>query len=286
MKRAALAILAAALAPLAIPASGQQTTQDAPAKRRVLITAFEPFDGREENNSTRIANMMKAHPELFPGIEITVCTLPVVYDEATASALACLDRMDEKPDLVLSLGEVGCKVQLETSAGNMDDVAGAPDNAGNVRSDRVIVPGAPARLGFSFPAQAMFCALSAEERKAVDVSNSMNYVCNNTAYLLGHKLRGTGIQHGFVHVPTTASYCGDANDPLANARLIAHMIGGAFADRETNREATYALPHCTNEERLPTSLEELSRAATSIAEAQDAVACEQEFLDRLKELMR
>lgn len=286
MKRAALAVLAAALVPLALPARGQPADTQAPAKRRVLITAFEPFDGREENNSTRIANMMKAHPELFPDMEITVCTLPVVYDEATAVALACMDRMTEKPDMVLSMGEVGCKIQLETSAGNMDDVPGAPDNAGNVRSDRVIVEGGPARLGFSFPAQAMFCALSPEERKLVDVSASMNYVCNNTAFLLGHKLRGSGIPHGFIHVPTAASYCGEANDPLLNARLIAHMIGGAFADRSANRATTYALPHCTNDERLPTSLDELSRAAASIAEAEDIAACEKEFLDTLKGLIR
>lgn len=289
MKRAALAILAAAVVPLALPARGQPTdppaTQAPSGKRRVLITAFEPFDGRPENNSSRIAAAMKAHPELFPDIEVTICTLPVVYDQGAATAQGCLDRMAEKPDIVLSLGESGCKMQLETLAINEDDVPGAPDNAGNVRSHRTIVEGGPRRLGFDFPGQAMFCALSTEERKAVDVSNSMNYVCNNTAYWMATKLRGSGIPYGFVHVPTAASYCEAASDPVANARIIAHMLGGALADRTAHRSATYALPHCTNEERLPTSLEEISRAAASIAEAEDAAACEKEFLDRVKELM-
>lgn len=285
MKRAALAILAAALLPLALPARGQPADPSpTPGKRRVLVTAFEPFEGRAENNSTRIANAMKAHPELFPDMEITFCTLPVVFDEGAATALACIERMAEKPDLVLSLGEVGCRIRIETSAGNEDDAPGSPDNAGNVRVHRTILPGEPTRLGYDFPAQAMFCALSSKERKLVDLSNTMNYVCNNTAFLMSAKLRGTGVQYGFVHVPTTE--CGRVSDPVANARVIAHMLGGAFADRNTHRSETYALPHCTNEERLPTSLVELSRAATSIAEAQDVAACEKEFLDKLKELMQ
>lgn len=284
MKRAALAIVAAALVPLALPANGQQ--QDPPAKRRILITSFEPFDGRAENNSTRIAAAMKAHPELFEDIEVTLCSLPVVYDEGAATALACLEAMPEKPDAVLSLGEVGCTVQLETNAFNKDDVPGAPDNAGNIRSDRTILEGKPDRIGFDLPMQAMYCALTPEQRKAVEPSTSMNYVCNNTAFLLASKLRGTGIPFGFVHVPTTASYCGEANDPLANARLIAGMLNGAFAHQRTTRATTYALPHCSNEEHLPTSLDELRRAAESIAEAEDAAACEKEYLDKLKELIR
>jgi pyroglutamyl-peptidase len=288
MKRAALAIVAAALVPLAIPANGQQAGQDPPApvtKRRVLITAFEPFDGRAENNSTRIAAVMKAHPELFQDIEITVCTLPVVYDEAAAKALACLDAMPEKPDAVISLGETGCKIQLETSAGNLDDTYG-PDNAGNIRSHHTIVEGGPARIGYDLPMQAMYCTLTEEQRKAVEPSTTMNFVCNNTAYLLASKLRGTGIRFGFVHVPTTASYCGNASDPGANAGLIAQMMNGAFAHQRTEHATTYALPHCSNEEALPTSLDELRRVTESIDAAEEAAACEKEYLEKLEELIR
>jgi pyroglutamyl-peptidase len=288
VKRAALAVVVAALVPLAVPANGQQGGQDTPppvTKRRVLITAFEPFEGREENNSMRIAAVMKAHPELFQDIELTVCTLPVVYDEAAKKALACLDAMPEKPDAVISLGETGCKIQLETSAGNQDNGFG-PDNAGNIRSNHTIIEGGPARIGYDLPMQAMYCTLTAEQRKAVEPSTTMNYVCNNTAYNLASKLRGTGIQFGFVHVPTTASYCGAASDPDSNARLIAQMMNGAFAHQRTERPTTYALPHCSNDEALPTSLDELRRVTESIDEAEEAVACEKEYLEKLKELIR
>lgn len=284
MRRAGLAVIAAALLPLAV--QGQQPQDSARPKRRILVTSFEPFDGRPENNSTRIANAMKEHPELFPGIEVTFCVLPVVYDEGAKTALGCLDAMDPKPDMMLSLGEVGCKIQLETNAINKDDVPGAPDDAGNIRSDRTIVEGGPDKLGFDFPGQAMYCALSPEERAHVEPSTSMNYVCNNTAYRLGTAMRGTGIRYGFVHVPTAGSWCGEAGDPLYNARIIAHMLGGALAQHGTTAAATYALPHCSNDERLPTSLDELRRAAESIGDANDASACEKEYLDKLKELIR
>lgn len=290
MKRAALAVVAAALLPLAVQgqvASDPAAETHAPrAKRRVLVTAFEPFDGRPENNSTRIANAMKAHPELFAGVEVVTCILPVVYDEGANAALKCLDAMEPKPDMMVSLGEVGCKMQLETNAFNKDDVPGSPDNAGNIRSDRTIVEGGPDKLGFTFPGQAMYCALSKEDREHVQPSTSMNYVCNNTAYRLGTAMRQAGIPYGFIHVPTAASYCEPDNDPLMNAKLIAKMLGAALAQHGTAAASTYALPHCSNDEHLPTSLVELERAAQSIADAQDAADCEKEYLDKLKELIR
>lgn len=284
MKLAALAVLAAAAVPFAIPARGApgDPASQTPAKRRVLVTAFQPFDGRPENNSTRIAALLENHPALPPDVEVVLCSLPVEYDRGAVTALACLEAMGEKPELVLSLGESGCSMELETAALNEDDVPGFPDNAGVVRSNQPIVAGEPERKGFDLPVQAMYCALSPAQRKTVNISNSMNYVCNNTAYRLASALRGSGMEYGFVHVPTIQ--CGERSEPGQYAGMLAHMIEGALAHQVVRPAATYALPHCTNEAIMPTSLEELARAASSIAEA-DAAACEKEFLERLKERM-
>ena len=279
---AATAVLVAGAMPLALPARslGQQPAQT--SVRRIVVTAFDPFGGREINNSARIAEELRKSQDLPPGVEITVCILPVVYDQGAAAANACIDALPEPPEIVVSLGEAGCSLQLETAAHNQDDTPGFPDNAGNIHEDRTIIEGAPASIGFDLPVQDLYCALSPEERSQVMVSESPGgFVCNNTAFHLANRFRGTSTRFSFVHVP--ASGCPEARvDPAANARTLARMFGNLLERERTERPVTYALPHCTNTERLPVSLEELARAADSIGEAAEQSECEREFLERLK----
>src|SRR5579885_813003 len=109
----AFAILFLLGAPMsAYAARGAQTT--------ILLTGFEPFGGRARNNSYEIAKRLKADPGLLgQGIGVEICELPVVYDRAAAVAQACFEKLSQRPDFVVSMGEGGCDIRLETAATNI-----------------------------------------------------------------------------------------------------------------------------------------------------------------------
>lgn len=248
---------------------------------RVLVTAFEPFGGRDVNNSARIAEALKNAKAVYgPDVEIELCILPVVYDEGAAKAKACYERMMPKPDAVISLGEAGCDLRLETAAHNDDDTPGFPDNAGNIREGKPILADGPKSIGFDLPVQQMFCALDAGAQDAADVSKTPGgFVCNNTAYHLANFFQGTGVRYGFIHVPA-ASCSDEAADPAANGRRLAGMIRG-MAEHDTGDVSTDVVPHCSNDTRLPTDSQAIANILDSMREGA-AKECEKRFLEELK----
>lgn len=276
--RRALACLAAATALLL-----GESLHAGSARTHVLITGFEPFDGRPTNNSWEIAKAVAAaRAELGSKVEVSTCLIPVVYDSAARIAEACFDAAAVKPDIVLSLGEAGCQLRMETAAHNLDDTPGYADNAGSIHEKSPIDPSAPEHIGFNLPAPEMYCDLSRDARKDTQVSETPGgFVCNNTAFHLARFFAGKPVQYGFIHVP--ASTCGEAADVAKTAKPLARMLKrlDRFNARDSERvEAT--LPHCTNDVRLPTTaggVEDLLATLANLANDD----CRREFLERLKE---
>lgn len=194
----------------------------------VLITSFEPFAGRRSNNSGAIAEALRLkHGILGAGVELSFCTLPVVYDEAAEVAMRCVEH--RRPDIVVSLGEADCGLRLETAATNLDDSPDLPDNAGQVRVAHRIVDSGPERVGFLFPVQALYLALK-DAPSRIEVSSSPgSYVCNNLAYHLALRLGARGIPFTFIHVPSGGCPA-PIRDPLANAAAIGRMLRGAVTE--------------------------------------------------------
>jgi pyroglutamyl-peptidase len=191
----------------------------------ILLTAFEPFGKWKINLSHEVAL------ELKKKMNVEICELPVVYDKAADAAVACFQKLKQKPKLVLGLGEGSCALRLETSAANLDDTPGFADNAGTVRKSTAIAPGAPEKVAFSIPVNSMYCGLGDAERKKITPSTSAgNYVCNNTAYRLSRYFKDTGIPYGFIHVPHSG--CPEElRDPKANAELIEKMLNAALTPK-------------------------------------------------------
>jgi pyroglutamyl-peptidase len=159
-------------------------------ERTVLITGFEPFAGRTRNNSFEIAKRLKAEPGLL-GAHVEICELPVVYDRAAQVALEYFESLPRRPDFVVSMGEADAEILLETQAANLDD-SSMPDNAGELRRERVIDSKLPERIALVEP----------DDKVPVNRSTSAgNYVCNNTAFRLAHSFGEKGVPFGFVHVP-------------------------------------------------------------------------------------
>ena len=91
--------------------------------RRVLVTAFEPFDGRKLNTSAEILRFL---PETIAECSVGKMLLPVVFGKAAEQILR------ETADAVFMLGEAGGRhaVTPEIRAVNRRD-ARIPDNEGN-----------------------------------------------------------------------------------------------------------------------------------------------------------
>lgn len=186
----------------------------------VLVTYFDPFDGREINNSEVVALELKSTFK-DESINLHFCQLRTVFDKAFAEIQDCISEMESKPSMVISLGESGCYgVKIETRALNYDKSFG-PDNDGIERNGTEIYSGEAKALGVTLPVQKGYCALTSAQKKMTYISNTAgSFVCNNTLY---HLLRNLDIPSTFIHV-STRSCTRKPSDIKVMASIVGDMI--------------------------------------------------------------
>lgn len=188
-------------------------------KKRILLTAFEPFGGETINPTQEIIRAMLKNEH--PDAEIHTLFVPVSFADAAQTVLAALYM---RPcDAVLMLGQAGGRrdVTVERVAINLDD-ARIPDNDGDQPSDRTIILTAPAAYFATIPVKAVVEAIQMAGVPA-SVSNSAGtFVCNNLMFQVLHHLRQTGIPAGFIHVPYLPEQVSDK--PGAPSMPLADMV--------------------------------------------------------------
>lgn len=195
---------------------------------KVLITTFDPFRGHRQNASQLVAEEMKKLGIEDTGIEFVFCNLPVEYEVASRKAIECYEKMHPKPQMVLSLGEAGCEMRLETRGHNLRHSApGSRDNAGRTMRNRVIEPGGPEHETSTLPWGDMYCAVPeiAQSETVPSVSPGF-FVCNDIAYEFGRYLRTRSVPFGFLHVPSR-EICPQAQGPAPLAQRIESMVTAA-----------------------------------------------------------
>ena len=196
----------------------------------ILITAFEPFGGSFVNQSRSVGEaltrIIKAKGINGNSLDTQLCILPVVYDKGAIVAEKCYQAMTRKPKVVLSLGEGGCSINLETQARNWD--SDGPDNDGNDRTGSVIIAGDPEFFALGFPIDKMLSLVpTAYSSRVVRSTDMGGYVCNNTAFNLGEYFKNEPTTYSFIHVPN--SDCGSATkNAETNAQIIAAMLGAVL----------------------------------------------------------
>lgn len=174
-------------------------------KRAWLITAFEPFGGRSENNSQSVLNEIKkltsdnaSDPSW--NFDFYFHTLPTEYDGCFVNLMKHVETLvasNIKIEGILSLGEGSEEFKLETQANNLDDVPGFPDNKGVVRIEKKIFP----KLKDDFiPLRFPFEAFS-----RIRSSKSPGFfVCNHLCAQMGVEYAAPNKPFfGFIHVPRT-----------------------------------------------------------------------------------
>lgn len=252
----------------------------------LLLTFFEPFGGNRVNYSERVASQAQAFLNAVLGdtFDVHLCQLPVVYDQAAKVAMECFRLFAPEAEMVLSLGEGSCAIRLETSARNLDDTPGFPDNEGECRQRREIFPYGPDRIGFNLPMQQMYCSVPSRYQERVRVSSNMGrFVCNNTAYHLSLAMANLPVPFGFIHVPH--GNCGEMKNPSENGEIVARMILSVLDYNRSEAWSREYFPAPGNFTRLPGSIEEVDHLLDRLSRRGGAQAgrCETRFARALRD---
>lgn len=168
--------------------------------KKILVTAFEPFDGRSENPTLAVLARLKAPA----GAKLFKARLPVSGRAVGHKVAALLARV--KPDVVVSLGLAAgeAAVRVERFAVNIADYR-IKDNAGwRPEGKKLAEKGCAAYFVTADPLK-----LAAAARRAgapAYVSNHAGgYVCNTLMYeaLRGIELSGLPARYAFIHIPVS-----------------------------------------------------------------------------------
>lgn len=172
------------------------------ARRRVLLTGFDPFNGARINPSWQAVRAL--HGKQVLSHRLVAAQLPTEFGAALNRLDALLARW--QPELVVCVGQAGGRdaLSLERVAINLID-APIADNAGDRPVDMPVVLGGPAAYFSTLPVKAASAALQ-RAGLAAEVSHTAGtFVCNQVFYGLMHRLATRAelahVRGGFVHVP-------------------------------------------------------------------------------------
>lgn len=172
---------------------------------KILVTAFEPFNGRDINPSQLILEKLEK-PE---GATLIKALLPVEFKATTKIVRALLS--EHQPDVVISLGQAGNRpeISVERVAINLDNCRSSngqkltADNAGDTPEDMPIVADAPQAYFSNLPVWEMVKAIQEAGVEAVVSYTAGTYVCNHVMYTALHEVDTNypKMKAGFIHVP-------------------------------------------------------------------------------------
>ena len=204
---------------------------------KIILTGFEPFNGRDINPSGLIAESIKA-PEK---IDLIRRVLPVEFDATTKILEELIEK--ERPDIVLSLGQAGNapNIAIERIAVNMDNcrssdgIKALPDSSGTVYVDRPIIEGAPNAYFSTLPVWELVKAVNDEGVLCRASYSAGTYVCNHVMYVCCHLAnKYSNMKTGFVHVPflpeqmteETKGFSMEFNNMLKGMQTIINYLAG------------------------------------------------------------
>ena len=161
---------------------------------KILVTAFEPFDGREENQSSKLVQTL--HLE-----HVDTLVLPVLYKVAFTKLRDYLSH--KQYDMIMMLGEGPNKVMhLEHVALNMMH-ARIPDANGFQPVNQPIDDG-PVAIKTTLPLDRFQEILDHHHITYTHSFHAGTYVCNDLFYRIMRI--DLPIPCGFIHVPSDSKF--------------------------------------------------------------------------------
>ncbi|WP_166646927.1 hypothetical protein [Prosthecobacter fusiformis] len=203
------------------PSLTELPQQGSAMQGRIIVSGFEPFDGRRRNASYQIAQLVA---KAGTGRDITVLEVPVHWG-APEKALA---SQKARPwTLWLAFGEGTNIFQIETVANNRR--INTEDNNDQKPSQAQMIKGAPEKLTSLFPAAAL-CDALVKRGLPVRVSvEAGNYLCEEMLFNLLHsqaEVPGPAPVVLFIHTPVLGA---KVKMPDGSERLMNEDLLGKFA---------------------------------------------------------
>lgn len=199
---------------------------------KILVTGFEPFNGRDINPSQLILERLEA-PK---GVILIKELLPVEFRKTTTILKDLLK--EHQPDVVISLGQAGNRpeISVERVAINLDNVRSSngkrevADNAGDTPVDMPIMEGAPAAYFSTLPVWELVKVIQSVGVEAAASYTAGTYVCNHVMYTVLHEIATncSEIRAGFIHVP----FLPEQNPKTGYTMELEQMIKGIQASLE------------------------------------------------------
>jgi len=172
---------------------------------KLLVTAFEPFNGGTINPS----QMVLEHLEAPSGTELVKVLLPVEFKETTNILKQLLQ--EHRPDVVISLGQAGNRPELcvERVAVNLDCVRSSDgtketaDNAGDKPVDVPIEENGENAYFSTLPVWDLVATVKAQNVLGAASYSAGTYVCNHVMYTVLYEAAAKypEMKAGFIHVP-------------------------------------------------------------------------------------
>ena len=161
--------------------------------KTILVTAFKPFDGRQNNMSLKVMNALK---------HVDTLALDVLFEKGYQSLQKHLET--HQYDYIISLGEAPYKeVHLEHVALNIMH-ARIPDNLHYQPMNVTIEKDGPLALKSTLPLIAIAEHLHLLGMSIQHSYHAGSYVCNDLFYrLMSEKLQ---TPRGFIHIPNHEQY--------------------------------------------------------------------------------
>jgi pyroglutamyl-peptidase len=181
---------------------------------RVVLTGFEPLDGRQLNRSWELVRRFRGRP----GVD--VFRLPVDFAQVEELVAGILSRA---PRALLMVGESPiAELRVEQVALNVADAERA-DNAGHLPQSEAVVSGGVLALRTSWNARRLAGRLHQEGIPATVSFHAGTFVCNAALYSTLHQcLQAAAASRpapavGFLHVPNSRGPSGLGTTNLARA---------------------------------------------------------------------
>lgn len=171
---------------------------------RVLLTAFEPFDGTGLNSSQEVVRAVAARG--VAGIDLATAVLPVRFGDDLAALSPALAR--HRPDVLLHTGQAGratC-IAVERLAVNVRFAASEFETIRQSDAEQHLIAedGPPAYFA-TVPVEGMARAIAAAGVPAAISNHAGIYLCNHLLYHSLHTaVGGGGPRAGFLHLPRLA----------------------------------------------------------------------------------
>lgn len=200
MARAVALLAVAAMALPVLVGCGGGGDKGKDAHRKILVTAFRPFDGREANVTEDVANSL--NETKVNGVTIRTVVMPVEWGLPEMRIKRAIDRIREEGQTlvaILGLGECdGVKIKIEKRARNRRDASLKDDGRDGRKTPAErglgedVMPGGPASRDSPLTKK-LKDSLGDD---AVESDDAGQYLCEESFYV------ALGLaDSGFAHLP-------------------------------------------------------------------------------------